>query len=89
MRISYRSFRGRYEAVYEQVGILHFCCQEMLDEWDILIGFGVKGHRRTSSREVNIFTSHHIQIGGNCILGVTEIRYCPWCGEEIEVVRVK
>jgi hypothetical protein len=21
--------------------------------------------------------------------GIAEIRYCPWCGEEIEVVRVK
>ncbi len=50
---------------------------------------GNEDHLRNSSREVNIFTSHHMQSNGNCILCVTEIRYCPWCGEEIEVVRVK
>jgi hypothetical protein len=30
-----------------------------------------------------------MQISGNCVLGITEIRYCPWCGEKIEVVKVK
>lgn len=88
MRVSYRSCRGRYETVFEQTDIW-FCCQEMQGEWDILIGFGIKGHRRTTSREVNIFASHHMQMSGNSVLGVVEIRYCPWCGEEIEVVRVK
>ncbi len=88
MRVTYRSGCGRYETVYEQIAV-HFCCREMQDEWDILVGFGVKGHRRTTSREVNIFTSHHMQRSGNCILGLTEIRFCPWCGEEVVVVRVK
>jgi hypothetical protein len=26
---------------------------------------------------------------GSIIPVITDIRYCPWCGEEIEVVRVK
>jgi hypothetical protein len=60
----------------------------MRDEWGILIGFGVKGHARATSREVNIFTLHP-QSTGTIIPGITEIRYCPWCGEEVEVVRVK
>jgi hypothetical protein len=89
MYVSYRSCRTSRVKVYEQVGDVHFCCQEMQDEWGILVGFGIKGHPRTTSREVNIFTSHHMQISGNFILGITEIRYCPWCGEEIEVCRAK
>lgn len=87
MRVCYRAFRGRV-TVYEQAEV-RFCCREMQDEWDILVGFGVKRHLRTTSREVNIFTSHHLLTSGNLVQGVTEIKYCPWCGEEIEIVRMK
>jgi hypothetical protein len=88
MRVFYRSCRNSWFTVYEQTGPLDFCCQEMWDEWGILIGFGIKGHPRTSSREVNIFTLHP-QSTETIIPGTTEIRYCPWCGEQIEVCRVK
>jgi hypothetical protein len=46
-------------------------------------------HPRTTSREVNIFTSQQMQTSGNCIVGISQIRYCPWCGEGFDVVRVK
>jgi len=88
MRVSYRSCCGGRVTVYEQKGHLRFCCQEMRDEWGILIGFGVRGHPRTTSREVNLFTLHP-QSSGTVIPGITEVRYCPWCGVEIEVVRLK
>ena len=87
MRVFYRSCRGRV-TTYEQADPVWFCCQEMRDEWGVLIGFGLKGHPRTTSREVNIFTLHP-QVCGAAFPGITEIRYCPWCGEEVEVVRVK
>jgi hypothetical protein len=89
MRVFYRSSRPGRVVVYEQVGAARFCCREMRDEWGVLIGFGVKGHARTTSREVNIFTSHHAQASGSRVQGITEVRHCPWCGEEIEVVCVK
>jgi len=57
MRVSYRSYRG---CIYEQVGMVHFCCREMQDEWGVLVGFGIKEHLRSTSRAVNIFTSHHM-----------------------------
>ncbi len=34
-------------------------------------------------------SANHMQMSGNRVQGITEVRYCPWCGEEIEVVRVK
>lgn len=89
MRISYRTYRGRRSPVYEQVGETCFCCRQMRDEWGILVGFGVKGHPRTSSREVNVFTSYLALASGNGVQGITEIRYCPWCGEEIEIACLK
>jgi hypothetical protein len=74
--------------VYEQTGSLVFCCDRMRREWGILIGFGLKRHSRTSCREVNLFGLHQLSTG-SIIPVITDIRYCPWCGEEIEVVRMK
>lgn len=75
--------------VYELAGPLLFCCGDMADWWDILIGFGVRGHPRTSSREVNLFTSVVPQSNGGLVIGITEVRNCPWCGEPITVCRIK
>jgi hypothetical protein len=88
MRICYRSGCGGPVTVYEQAGVVHVCCEEMGRQWGILIGFGLKGYPRTTSREVNIFILHP-QLSGRIMPGITEIRFCPWCGEEIEVYRVK
>lgn len=87
MRVFYRPCRKRgCCTVYERTGSLAFCCSRMQAEWDILIGFGLKGHPRTSSREVNIFGLHQFSTG-SIIPVITDINYCPWCGEGIEVVR--
>jgi hypothetical protein len=92
MRVTYRSLPGRGlkgpVAVYEQVGPVSFCCADMCREWGLLIGFGIKGHPRTTSREVNLQTLHP-QSSGSIVQGITEIRCCPWCGQEVEVCRVK
>ncbi len=74
--------------VYERVDPIRFCCSDMRDKWDIRIGFGLRGHPRSSSREVNIF-SLLPRSNGAVYWDITEINYCPWCGEVIEVVRVK
>jgi hypothetical protein len=44
----------------------------MQDRWGVLIGFGIKGQRRTSSREVNIFRLHP-QSTVTIISGIMEI----------------
>jgi hypothetical protein len=61
----------------------------MADWWDLLIGFGVRGQCRTSSREVNLFTSVVPKTNGGVVMGITEVRNCPWCGEPITVCRMK
>lgn len=86
MQVCYRSCRCKGETVYEQAEVC-FCCEEMEHHWSVLIGFGICGHPRTASREVNIF-SLHPQMTGALVLGITQIRYCPWCGEEVEIVCV-
>jgi hypothetical protein len=89
MRVSYRSCRNREcYTLYEQIGPLDFYCEDLRREWDILIGFGIKGRPRTSSRHVNIFGLHQFSTG-SIVPVINDIRYCPWCGDEIEVVRVK
>jgi hypothetical protein len=67
---------------------LKFCCRAMRDEWGVLIGFGLKGHAQTIRRQVNIFTLHAYS-SGPLVPGITGIWDSPWCGEEIEITRVK
>lgn len=87
MQVSYRMDRCKRVTVYEQAGVC-FCCEDMRHEWGILIGFGINGHPRTTSREVNLFGLHQFSTG-TIIPAITEVRYCPWCGEDIEIVHVK
>ena len=86
MQVSYRACRCKRATVYEQADLC-FCCEDMRREWDKLIGFGICGHPRTTSREVNLF-GLHLYSTGTIIPAITEIRHCPWCGEEIELVRI-
>ena len=86
MRVTYSACCGNHATVFEQNNV-RFCCVEMANGWQSLVGFGVKGSPRTTSREVNIFTSCHPQTNGNCVQGIAEIRFCPWCGEKITVVQ--
>ncbi len=89
MLVSYRSCRKPgHNTVYEQIDSPIFCCKRMQAEWGVLIGFGLKGHPRTNSREVNIFGLHQFSTG-TIVPVITDIRYCPWCADEIEVVREK
>jgi hypothetical protein len=88
MRVPYRSRCARVGTVYEIAGPIRFCCASMCRTWGEFIGFGIRGHAATTSREVNVFTDRAQASGGTvCIL--TEIQHCPCCGEAVETVRVK
>jgi hypothetical protein len=56
--------------------------------WTTLVGFGVKGHARTTSREVHLYQEVP-QTDGGSVCSLAEIAYCPWCGEAVETCRVK
>jgi hypothetical protein len=88
----YRSRAGRGpcgpEVVYEQVGSPIFCCPEMRQHWGIMVGFGVRNALRSTSCEINLWTKLP-QASGFCAWGLVEIHHCPFCGEAVEVCRVK
>jgi len=92
MRLFYRCIRSIRNAgpvtVFEQAGPILVCCPRMDWEWGDLVGFGAKGCQRSTSQSVNIFTVLP-QASGRVIAGMSEIRFCPWCGEEIEIRRLK
>ena len=92
MRVFYRAFPGHPvrgpEVVYEQAGAPRFCCEEMRLHWGTLIGLGLKDCPRTASRKVNLWTRVP-QAKGGFVCGLVEVGYCPWCGEAVEVCRVK
>lgn len=90
MRVFYRAVRcARRVAVttYEATRVV-FCCDGMRRQWGRLIGFGVRGCARSTSRDVNLFTAIP-QANGKTALELTPILYCPWCGEVVEPFRVK
>ncbi len=74
--------------MYEQVGDPAFCCEGMARQWGRLIGFGVQGHARTTSREVCLNVPRP-QANGGSIMEVVAVQHCPWCGQAAEVCRVK
>jgi hypothetical protein len=53
--------------------------------WHRMICFGPPG---LESREVNVWTRIP-QAKGGYVWAVTEINFCPWCGEAVEVCRLK
>jgi hypothetical protein len=85
MQVTCRCCSGSRASVYELTEAVRFCCAEMRREWGVLIGFGVNGRPRTTSREVNLLGLRQCPVG-TIIPALTEIRFCPWCGETIEVV---
>jgi hypothetical protein len=90
MQVFYRAVRGARRAAvttYEATRVV-FCCAAMERQWGRLIGFGVRGCARSTSRDVNLF-GDRAQVGGRTILEVTAIAFCPWCGETVEPCRVK
>ena len=87
MRVHYRARRSRATGlVFEQTGPVKFCCDDMERQWGELIDFGVKGHPRTTSREVNILSVLRFATG-TTIPVIAEIAFCPWCAEKITVIR--
>ena len=88
MRVSYRSVPSAAEPVYEQAGPVTFCCAEMCRRWNALVGFGVLGHDRSTSREVNLSIPKP-QANGRTLAEVVPIDFCPWCGQPVEVCRRK
>jgi hypothetical protein len=56
--------------------------------WGRLVGFGVRDYPASTSRTVNLYADHP-QTNGRAVLGLTEIQFCPWCGEAVETVREK
>ena len=87
MRVSYRSVPGPV-VTFEQAGPAKWCCADMARRWGALVAFGVRGQQRTTNREVNLQTPLP-QANGKVLAGVTAIQFCPWCGEAVEVCRVK
>lgn len=71
-----------------QSGRIKFCCVEMNRWWGRLIGFGVRDCSESTSRDVNLFLTHP-QANGMAVLEAVPVQCCPWCGEAVEVCRVK
>lgn len=88
MRVFYRALSSKTHVVYGQAGPAEFCCEAMRERWGALIGFGVPGYRRTTGREVAIFSTIP-QANDRAVVALTPIDFCPFCGETIEVCRVK
>jgi hypothetical protein len=91
VRIPYRSCgrcRTTGETLYEAAGPVAFCCASMCRHWTVLLGFGVKGHARTTSREVCLYQEIP-QASGGPVCALAEVFYCPWCAEAVETCREK
>jgi hypothetical protein len=93
MRVSYRARQAKCQStpsgvVYETARPIQWCCARMCQWWDTLIGFGVPGHPRSTSREVNLAATVP-QANGGSVLEVVSIAFCPFCGESVEACRVK
>jgi hypothetical protein len=86
MRVFYRSVR-RSVTVYQQTRVV-CCCDEMERRWNRLLGFGARDVRACTSRVVSLFVDRP-QTNGRTVLELVSIRYCPFCGEEVELVREK
>ncbi len=69
---------------YEATRVV-FCCAAMERQWVRLIGFGVRGCARSTSKDVNLFTDR-VQTNGKTVLEVEAIAFGPWCGEAVETV---
>jgi hypothetical protein len=76
------------ETVYEQAGPVTFCCASMCRYWHVLVGFGVLGSDRSTSRDVNL-SIMRAQANGRTLTEVVPIDFCPWCGQAVECCRRK
>jgi hypothetical protein len=60
----------------------------MCQLWGELFGFGMPGHRVTTSRDVSLWVKIP-QARGGTVWALTPIRFCPFCGEVVETCREK
>jgi hypothetical protein len=89
MRVCYRARPAKRPGlVYELDDGVRCCCEGMRRHWNRLIGFGAPGCRASTSREVNL-ASARPQANGRFVWELFPISFCPWCGEAVEVCRVK
>jgi hypothetical protein len=88
MKVFYRARAGKGETVYGRTGPVKFCCAEMCRQWGSLVDFGVQGAAWSTSRDVSLQTLRP-QVNGRSVREVTPIQVCPWCGQPVEVCRVK
>lgn len=88
MRVFYRSVPNNRDPIFEQAGPMKFCCAGMCERWQDVIAFGVVGHPRSTSRDVNLCVMRP-QANGRAIVEVIPFQFCPFCGEQIETIRVK
>jgi hypothetical protein len=92
MRVFYRALPGHPvrgpEVVYEQAGSPSFCCEGMRGHWGTMIGFGARNAPRSTDREVNVWTRIE-QARGLFTWGLVAVNHCPFCGEAVEICRVK
>jgi hypothetical protein len=90
VKICYRADIGGTESRYRLkgfsiVGLPIFCCPAMEREWGRLIEFGLRGFSRPENLCACLYT-HHL-LSDNAIVSCLEtIQFCPWCGEQIELV---
>jgi hypothetical protein len=89
MLVFYRLARRQRRAAYPvyELTRLAFCCTAMERKWGRVIGFGAKDCKASTSRDVNLH-SLRPQVSGAVVEHVA-VNFCPFCGERIEICRVK
>jgi len=84
-RLARRSRRTVYP-VYEQTRVV-FCCKALELKWSRVIGFGAKCCKASTNRDVNLYALRP-QANGAVVEHIA-VNFCPFCGERIEICRVK
>jgi len=86
MKVFYRVPRRRRNGptVYEAVRV-EFCCDEMERHWGRIVGFGGKGFRASTSRDLCLYLDRRQAVDG-FIVEMVPVAFCPWCGTAVEIL---
>lgn len=79
--------RAGLPVTYRQ-GPVTFCCASMNRWWGLLIGFGVRDCPTSTNRDVCLYLTRP-QTHKAPVLELVAVECCPWCGQPVEVCRVK